>query len=82
MWHVLHCNGEEVDNIELSEISPVAKRRRKYVIVDSDSELNILCIEKTKNLGIPKLCFIYHIYLINSLANYLIRAPKDFSKRH
>ena len=27
---MLHCNGEEVDNIELSEISPVAKRRRKY----------------------------------------------------
>ena len=30
--------GEEVDKIELSEISPVAKRRRKYVIEDSDSE--------------------------------------------
>ena len=29
---------EEVDNIELSEISPVAKRRKKYVIEDSDSE--------------------------------------------
>ncbi len=30
--------GEEVDKIELSEISPVAKRIRKYVIEDSDSE--------------------------------------------
>ena len=29
---------EEVDKIELSEISPVAKRRKKYVIEDSDSE--------------------------------------------
>ena len=28
---------EEVDKIELSEISPVAKRRKKYVIEDSDS---------------------------------------------
>ena len=29
---------EEVDKIELSEISPVAKRRKKYVIEDRDSE--------------------------------------------
>ena len=29
---------EEVDEIELSEISPVAKRRKKYVIEDSDNE--------------------------------------------
>ena len=35
--------GEEVDKIELSEISPVAKRRKKYVIEDSDSDENILC---------------------------------------
>ena len=46
MWHVLHTtalllleeDAEEVDNMELSEISPVAKRRKKYVIEDSDSE--------------------------------------------
>ena len=30
--------GEEVDKIELSEISPVAKKRKKYVIEDSDSD--------------------------------------------
>ena len=30
--------GEEVDKIELSELSPVAKRRKKYVIEDSDSD--------------------------------------------
>ena len=35
---LLEEDAEEVDNIELSEISPVAKRRKKYVIEDSDSE--------------------------------------------
>ena len=25
------------------------------------------------------MCFIYRIYLINSRANYLIRAPKDLN---
>ena len=38
--------GEEVDKIELSEISPVAKRRKKYVIEDSD---DILCSDYEKN---------------------------------
>ena len=43
----------------------------------------VATMKKLEKLGIPKLCFIYRIYSINSRANYyLIRAPKDFSKRH
>ena len=51
--------------------------------VIANKSFYVATTKKIKKLGIPKLCFIYRIYSINSRANYyLIRAPKDFSKRH